>query len=64
MDADRHLVRIVTPPYYIATKFEAFHGRGCEDFMASQDLEDVITLVNGRSTLIESNEPETQGFDG
>lgn len=51
MDADHPLVRIVTPPYYIATKLEAFHGRGDDDFMGSQDLEDVITLINGRDTL-------------
>lgn len=51
MDAGNPLVRIVTPPYYIATKLEAFHGRGCDDFMGSQDLEDVVTLVNGRDTL-------------
>ena len=51
MDAGHPLVRIVTPPYYIATKLEAFHGRGCDDFMGSQDLEDVVTLVNGRDTL-------------
>jgi hypothetical protein len=52
IDAGHPLVRIVTPPYYIATKLEVFHGRGCDDFMGSQDLEDVVTLVNGRDTLV------------
>lgn len=38
---------------YLATKIEAFHGRGHEDFLGSQDLEDLIAVVNGRDTLLE-----------
>jgi hypothetical protein len=33
-----HAVRIVTAPLFIATKFEAFHGRGANDVFASHDL--------------------------
>jgi hypothetical protein len=46
-----HEVRIVTPPLFIATKLEAFHGRGANDVFASHDLEDVVTLVDGRPTI-------------
>ena len=46
-------MRFVLAPYYLATKIEAFHGRGCDDFMGSQDMEDIVTLVNGRDTLFE-----------
>lgn len=53
IDPERPLIRFVLPPYYIATKIEAFHGRGLDDFMGSQDLEDLVAVVNGRDTLLE-----------
>jgi len=46
-------VRVVTAPYFLATKFEAFRGRGAGDYYASHDLEDVITVVDGRPYLTE-----------
>jgi hypothetical protein len=46
-----HAVRVVTAPLFIATKLEAFHGRGANDVFASHDLEDVVTLVDGRPTI-------------
>jgi len=47
-----HDVRIVTPPLFIATKLEAFHGRGANDVAASHDLEDIVTLVDGRPEIV------------
>lgn len=44
-------INIVTAPYFIATKMEAFHGRGNNDFLASHDLEDIITIIDGRAEL-------------
>lgn len=44
-------VQVVTPVYFVATKLEAFHGRGHGDVLASHDLEDIITLIDGRSEL-------------
>lgn len=46
-------VRLVTAPLFIATKLEAFHGRGGGDMFRSHDLEDIATLVDGRGELIE-----------
>jgi hypothetical protein len=46
-----HAVRVVTPAMFIATKLEAFHGRGGDDVFASHDLEDIIAVVNGRPEL-------------
>lgn len=46
-------IRAITAPYFVATKFEAFHGRGKGDIFASHDLEDVITLIDGRGTITE-----------
>jgi hypothetical protein len=44
--------RLVTPVYFVATKLEAFHGRGTDDLAMSHDLEDVVTLVDGRPELV------------
>jgi len=46
-------IRFVQAPYYLATKIEAFHGRGRDDFMSSQDMEDLVAVINGRDTLLE-----------
>ena len=44
-------IRLVTPPYFVATKLEAYKGRGKQDPLASQDIEDILNLVSGRDTL-------------
>lgn len=46
-------LRVVTTPYFIGTKLEAFRGRGKGDFYASSDLEDIIVVLDGRSTVID-----------
>lgn len=48
-----HRIRMVTPVYFIATKLEAFHGRGAEDLTLSHDLEDIVALVDGRVEIVE-----------
>jgi len=45
-------VKIVTPEYFIATKLEAFKDRGKGDYYASHDLEDIVTIVDGVSTIV------------
>jgi predicted nucleotidyltransferase len=45
-------IRLITAPYFIATKLEAFHGRGKNDF-SSHDLEDIVTVIDGRPELVE-----------
>jgi hypothetical protein len=44
-------IRAVTAPYFIATKLEAFQGRGRGDFAASHDLEDILTVIDGREEI-------------
>jgi len=46
-------IRVVTAPYFLATKLEAFRGRGRGDFLASHDLEDLIFVIDGRSTIVD-----------
>jgi hypothetical protein len=44
-------IRVVTAPYFVATKLEAFKGRGKGDFWGSRDLEDLVAVVDGRESL-------------
>jgi predicted nucleotidyltransferase len=46
-------IRLVTPPYFIATKLEAFLDRGKNDFLASHDLEDVIAVIDSRAEIVD-----------
>jgi len=46
-------IRLVTAPYVLATKIEAFHGRGEGDYLMSHDVGDIIALVDGRQELVE-----------
>ena len=46
-------IKIVTAPYFLATKLEAFEGRGNGDYLLSHDLEDLISVVDGRPEIIE-----------
>ena len=52
-------IRVVTAPYFIATKLEAFRGRGQSDLVASRDLEDLISVVDGRVELVTEAQMET-----
>ena len=45
--------RVLTGPYFLATKIEAFKGRGRGDYLSSADVEDVVALVDGRPGLLE-----------
>jgi hypothetical protein len=46
------IIRLITAPFFLGTKMEAFRGRGAGDFFASHDLEDFIAVVEGRETLL------------
>ncbi len=46
-------IRLVTSPLFLATKLEAFQDRGAGDYLASHDLEDIVTVVDGRVELLE-----------
>jgi hypothetical protein len=46
------VIRAVSPPYLLATKLEAFKGRGRGDFLASRDFGDIVALIDGREELV------------
>jgi len=45
-------IRLVRAPMFVATKLEAFAGRGNNDFLFSHDLGDLIAVVDGRESLV------------
>jgi predicted nucleotidyltransferase len=49
-------IRAISPPYLVATKLEAWNGRGRGDHLRSHDLEDIITLVDGRAEILDEVE--------
>ncbi len=63
---DDHLaVRVVTAPCFVATKFDAFDGRGNRDWAVSKDLEDILVVADGREELLDelrASEPALQAF--
>jgi hypothetical protein len=50
---DGLVLRHLSAPYFLATKFEAFKDRGRSDVFVSHDLEDILTVVEGRAALVQ-----------
>jgi predicted nucleotidyltransferase len=48
---DRCTVKILSAPYFIATKLEAFKGRGRNDGRTSSDFEDIIYVLENRKEI-------------
>lgn len=46
-------INILPAPYFLATKLEAFKDRGNNDFYGSHDFEDIIYLIDNRTTIVE-----------
>ena len=45
-------IRLVTAAHFVATKLVAFEDRGHGDYLESHDLEDVLSVVDGRPELV------------
>jgi hypothetical protein len=45
-------IRVITASFFLATKMEAFRGRGKMDFQASHDLEDFVAVIEGRENVV------------
>jgi predicted nucleotidyltransferase len=46
-------LRMVSAPYFLVTKLEAFDGRGRGDYQMSHDMEDIIAVLDGRPEIVE-----------
>lgn len=58
-------IRLISSPYFLGTKLEAFFSRGRNDFQASPDLEDLVTVVDGRAEIIsemDRADPELRNY--
>ncbi len=44
-------IQMVSAPYFLITKLEAFDGRGNGDYLLSHDIEDMIAVMDGRPEL-------------
>ncbi|MFZ2308195.1 MAG: hypothetical protein WAW73_06015 [Rhodoferax sp.] len=47
------LLRHLSAPHFLATKFEAFKNRGQNDVYLSHDLEDIMTVMEGRAVVVQ-----------
>jgi predicted nucleotidyltransferase len=45
-------IKLLTPPFFIATKLEAYLGRGNNDPQVSRDMEDILNLFDGREEIV------------
>ena len=46
------IIRTLTTPHFLATKLEAFHGRGNGDYWTSHDMEDIVCVIDGRAEIV------------
>lgn len=53
-------IRMVSGPYFLITKLEAFDGRGGGDYLASHDMEDIVAVLDGRREIIEEVKQTTR----
>jgi len=45
-------IHMVSAPYFLITKLEAFGGRGNGDYLMSHDIEDIIAVIDGRPEIV------------
>jgi predicted nucleotidyltransferase len=45
-------IQVITAPAFVATKLEAFAGRGQGDFLFSHDMADIVSVIDGRESLL------------
>ena len=53
IDVDGMTIKILTLPYFLATKFLAFYNRGGKDPRLSHDFEDITYILNYKSNFKE-----------
>jgi len=49
--AKNQAIKMLSAPYFLATKFEAFHNRG-KDYRTSHDIEDIIYVIDNRTSIV------------
>lgn len=46
-------IQVVSAPYFLITKLEAFKGRGGGDYLLSHDIEDIVAVLDGRPSMLD-----------
>ena len=46
-------IAVFDAPHMLPAKIEAYRERGDGDYMTSKDFEDIVTILNGRTTVFE-----------
>ncbi|KWU49502.1 hypothetical protein JET67_21755 [Pseudomonas palleroniana] len=47
------LIKTFAAPWFLAAKLQAYQGRGRGDMLMSNDIEDIVALLDGREELIQ-----------
>ncbi|MBX3519650.1 MAG: hypothetical protein KF835_06475 [Xanthobacteraceae bacterium] len=50
---DKLHIKLLSPVLFLATKLEAYLGRGKNDLLGSRDAEDILLVVDGRQELVD-----------
>lgn len=50
---DKLTIQLISPVFFIATKLEAYKGRGNNDLLQSNDIEDILNVFDGRPELVD-----------
>ncbi len=46
-------IKLISAPYFLITKLDAFKDRGGNDYLVSHDIEDIIAVFDGRAELVD-----------
>lgn len=52
-------IQVITAPAFVAIKLEAFAGRGQGDFLFSHDMADIVSVIDGRDSLLQEMRQST-----
>jgi hypothetical protein len=44
-------LKLISPPAFLLTKIAAFQDRGASDYYGSRDMEDLLTVIDGRRKI-------------
>lgn len=50
---DELTIQLISPIFFVATKLEAYKGRGNNDPLQSNDIEDILNVFDGRPELVD-----------
>lgn len=55
-------IRLISAPVFLATKLEAFAGRGHGDYLFSHDMGDLLAVIDGRDAVLDECRESPSGL--